>query len=129
MKYLSVGETERLNALAVALLPAKQADAAKLVARHRLKSVIEACRTEPGDMYAKATAPLKGLIQQHPFASGNRRTAMLAAKAFIKQNGGHVAIADTSTQARVLQGIRERYDADEEIQTWLKTGNIREFVR
>ncbi len=129
MRYPSSEEIERLNVLAISLIPAKQADAPKLVAPARLMSVIETCKVEPGGVYAKAAALLKGLIQQHPFASANRRTAMLAAKAFIKQNGGHVAIADEASQARVLQGIRERHYNDAEIQDWFKTGNIRQFAR
>lgn len=72
---------------------------------------------------------LKGLIQKHPFASGNRRTAFIAAKDFILINAHKFGIRDDPTSAKVMQGIREDYYSNNEIKEWLKYGKIREFKR
>ena len=72
---------------------------------------------------------LKGLVQKHPFASGNRRTAFIATKDFITSNNGKFNIKDDPSQARALQGVREKYYPSEEIKEWIKNGKIRSFKR
>ncbi|MBI3034361.1 Fic family protein [Candidatus Woesearchaeota archaeon] len=81
-----------------------------------------------GDIFDKAVTLLKGLIQAHPFESGNRRTAYVVAESFIKLNGGN-SKSDNGKNARTLQGIREGYYTDAEIRKWFIKGEIREFKR
>lgn len=87
------------------------------------------CEEYEGDIFDKAVILLKGLIQKHPFASGNRRTAFIVTKYFLQINNKKFGIKDQEKQARVMQGIRERYYSDNEIKEWIKNGKIREFKR
>lgn len=79
--------------------------------------------------YDKATCLLKNLIQKHPFASGNRRTAFSVTERFLINNNFEIKISNEAINAATLTGIREGYYSDEEIKEWLKTGRIREFKR
>ncbi len=72
---------------------------------------------------------LKGLIQKHAFASGNRRTAFLATKYFLQENKEKFGPKDDSSKSKVMIGIREQYYSDEEIKEWLKNGKVKEFSR
>ena len=96
---------------------------------HKIDLAIEQCRQTKGDVYDKAVSLLKGLIQKHPFASGNRRTAFIVAKEFLLSNTAVFGVKDDPTHARVMQGIREDYYADKEIREWIKNCKIREFKR
>jgi prophage maintenance system killer protein len=80
-------------------------------------------------VYDRALVLLKGLIQKHPFSSGNRRTAFIVTKDFILSNNERFKIKDDPKHARVMQGIREQYYSDEEIKEWIQHGKIREFKR
>ena len=77
----------------------------------------------------KPACLLKEIIQEHPFESGNRRTAFIVAKEFLLSNKATFGVKDNPTHARVMQGIREGYYKDEEIKEWIKNGKIREFRR
>ena len=74
----------------------------------------------------KAVVLLKGVAQEHPFASGNRRTAVVAAIKFLRMNGQSVSLEHNP---KILQGIRENYYSDKEIHDWLVGGEMREFKR
>ena len=82
-----------------------------------------------GNIYDKAVILLKGLIQKHPFASGNRRTAFIVTKDFIISNNEKFKIKDDPKYAKVMLGIREDYYQDKEIMGWIKDGKIRQFKR
>ncbi len=77
-------------------------------------------------MFDKAASLLVGLIQGHFFDSGNRRTAYLAAKLFLKANGTELQI---EYYAPVFTGIREGFYGRAEVINWLKGNGIREFNR
>ncbi len=112
------------------LTPERAVEYNLLVLSHaKLVEVIDGCRALDGDVYDKAVFLLKGLIQKHPFASGNRRTAFVATKDFLVSNGEKFGVKDRPEDARVMIGIRERYYDDEDIKGWLKHGTIREFRR
>ena len=72
---------------------------------------------------------LKGLVQGHAFASGNRRTAFIATKYFLTTNKAKISVGDEPENAKVMLGIREQQYSDSEIKEWLKHGKIREFKR
>lgn len=117
------------NFLALELIKVKKADKPKVLSRSKILEVIKECEQKEGDIYDKAVILLRGLIQKHPFASGNRRTAFLVTEDFILDNNHKFIIRDDPQFAQALQGIREHYYSDEEIKEWLKHGKIREFKR
>jgi prophage maintenance system killer protein len=114
----------RLNIIKV-----KKADKAEILNRYAIEKAIDDCKSLDADIYGKAVLLLKGLIQKHPFASGNRRTAFIATKDFLLSNNQKFEIQDNPGQARVMQGIRENYYTDEEVKEWIKNGKIRKFER
>jgi len=132
MKSILYPTPERImeyNLLALSLIKAKKADKSEVLSYKKLADAVEDCETNKGDIYDKAVFLLKRLIQGHPFASGNRRTAFIVAKDFLLSNGGKFTIHDNPEQARVMLGIRENYYTDAEIKGWIKNGEIREFKR
>ena len=91
--------------------------------------MIKSCKENEGDIYDKALVLLRGLIQNHPFASGNRRTALIVTKDFLLSNNAKFKIRDDPKYAKVMQGIREDYYTNKEIKEWIKNGKIKEFKR
>ena len=117
------------NILVLTLIKLKKSDKPRLLSYQKLCNTIEACKNKEGDIYDKATVLLKGLIQGHPFASGNRRTAFVSTKNFVTKNKSKFMIQDHPAQAKIMTGIREGFYTDEEIKEWIKYGQIREFKR
>lgn len=128
-KYPSAEKVIEYNVLALAIIQAKKADQAKVLSHRKISKVLEDCENLEGDLYDKATILLRGLVQSHPFASGNRRTAFMTMKYFLIINGAKIGAPDDPANARVLQGIREGFYSDLEIKEWIKNGKIREFTR
>ena len=127
--YPTVEKVIEYNVLALKLIKVKKADQPKILSRGKVSGIIEETRKAEGDIYDKAIALLKGIVQKHPFASGNRRTAFIVAKEFLVSNHKAFNIEDNPEQARAMQGIREDYYTNEEIKDWIKHGKIREFKR
>jgi len=127
--YLTPERIVELNLFAITYIKVKKADSAKLLSYIKLADATNECQEASGDLYDKAVALMKGIIQKHPFASGNRRTAFIAAKIFLTENKAKFGIPDDPSAAKVMQGIRENYYANEEIKRWLQHGKIRTFVR
>jgi death-on-curing family protein len=132
MKKLSYPTPEKiiqLNILSLTFIKVKKSDKAEVMSYSKINAIVNECISLDGDVYDKAVILLKGIIQQHPFASGNRRTAFIAAKMFIQNNNLKFNVTDAPENAETLQGIRERYYSDEELKEWIKNGTIRRFVR
>jgi death-on-curing family protein len=127
--YPTAEKIVEYNALALNLLKVKKADKPEVLSGRKIIEIVDSCRETKGDLYDKAVTLLKGLIQNHPFASGNRRTAFVVAKDFVLSNKGKFKIKDDPRYAKVMQGIREGYYNDEELKEWIKNGKIREFRR
>lgn len=127
--YPTPGRIIELNLLVLSMIRAKKADRPQLLDRARLSQVIEDCKESEGDVYDKAVILLKGLVQKHPFASGNRRTAFVATKEFLHGNKATMRIEDTPENARVMLGIREKDYTDPEIKEWIQHGKIKAFKR
>ena len=64
------------------------------------------------------------LVLKHPFASGNRRTALVTTKKFLLDNNVESKLKNDEEEAKVLKKIRYGEYKDEEIKEWLKTGKI-----
>ena len=129
ISYPAPAKIIEYNVLALSRIKAKKADKAQVLNPARIVNVLSRCKASQGDIYAKAVCLIKGLIQEHAFASGNRRTAFITTKAFIHANGGQFRIKDKPQYARVMQGIRENYYTDNEIREWILYGRIKEFKR
>ncbi|MDP3917294.1 MAG: Fic family protein [Nanoarchaeota archaeon] len=129
LKYPTADRIIEYNVLALTIIKVKKADRPKVLSSGRLDHIIKECEILEGDLYDKAVCLLKGIIQLHPFASGNRRTAFIVTKEFLNQNGGKFNIEDDPKQAKVMLGIREKYYMDEEIKEWIKHGKIKPFKR
>ena len=127
--YLSVDQIIEYNILAINLIQVKKGDKAEVLSKSKINDIVEFCKEVKGDVYDKAVFLLKGLIQKHPFASGNRRTAFIVVKAFLLINNQVLGVNDDPEQARIMIGIRENFYKDEELKEWLKYGKIRKFER
>lgn len=126
MRYLANDEVVAINEEVLSSIKVKKADSFKVLSHSKLNSVLEKVAEATGDIYDKAVALLKGISQEHPFASGNRRTAMVATIRFLRMNGEEALVKE---DAKILQGVRESYYADSEIKQWLKGDDMREFKR
>jgi len=129
MIYPTTEKIIEYNLLALELIKVRKADKAEVLSKSKISEVICECEETEGDVYDKAIILLKGLIQKHPFASGNRRTAFIATKDFILINNYKFGVKDDPSSAKVMQGIRENHYSLEEIKEWLKHGKIRTFAR
>ena len=126
MRYLLEQQIILLNKKAVSVLRVKKADSFKVLSYAKLKSVVASYKKASGDVLDKSVILLKGLLQEHVFASANRRTAIVALITFTKLNGVGIVL---HFEPRVIQGIREGYYSDEEIKQWLQGCEIHEFKR
>ncbi|MBI3033291.1 Fic family protein [Candidatus Woesearchaeota archaeon] len=117
--YPEVEKVVEYNYLILTLLKAKKGDQQKTLSAAKLFQVIEECKFNRGDIYDKAVVLIKGIVQKHPFASGNRRTAFITTKDFIVKNHHTFGIKDNPDYVRVMLGIRENYYMDNEIRGWI----------
>ena len=117
------------NYLALQFIKVKKADKPKVLSYNKIVEIIKDCKAKKGDVYDKAVVLLRGIVQKHAFASGNRRTAFITTKEFVLSNGAKFGIKDDPLNAKVMLGIREGYYDDEELKEWIKNGKIREFKR
>ncbi|PIN77417.1 hypothetical protein COV16_06825 [Candidatus Woesearchaeota archaeon CG10_big_fil_rev_8_21_14_0_10_34_8] len=117
------------NLLALKLIKVKKSDQAKVLSKARILDIVYDCEDKKGDIYDKSVCLLKGIIQKHPFASGNRRTAFLVTKDFLILNKKKFQVKNDSSYAKVMLGIRENFYSDKEIKEWIEYGKIKEFRR
>jgi death-on-curing family protein len=132
MKKIIYPQTEKiieLNFLAINFIREKKSDKAKVLSVLKIHHALKKCKDKQGDVYDKATVLLKMIIGGHPFESGNRRTAFLTVKHFLRLNGKMFSPENIPEQSKTMLGIREGYYTDSEIKEWLKNGKIREFKR
>jgi death-on-curing protein len=127
--YPSVDEIIEFNVLSLAIIRAKEADSHGVLSRAKIADAIDECRNARGDLYLKAAVLLRALVKKHAFASGNRRTAFIAAKSFAVSNRGAFKVSDDPEAAKVMRGVRENHYSDEEVRRWIKYGEIRAFSR
>src|SRR3989338_10087575 len=115
------------NILVLSIIKVKKADKPEVMSHSKLIKIIESCKEFKGDIYDKAAELMIGLIGNHPFASGNRRTAFIAVKDFLLSNNQKLKITDDPKYAKVMTGIREGYYTHDEVKEWIKNGKIKEF--
>lgn len=79
-------------------------------------------RYEDPSVWKLAAAYCEGLLQNHPFADGNKRAGLLAARTFLFKNGYRLEPEETETVAvirRVAAGELDR----EELAEWLEANS------
>lgn len=86
----------------------------------RLTSVLDSA-AEHDDPYDRAASLLRGIASAHVFEDGNKRTAWVVAKTYLRQQGRDVEPSGEPA-ANVLKHYK-RYDT-EELATWLRRGDI-----
>ena len=127
--YPSVDDIIEFNALMLSIIRVKKADQHKVLSVGKIAECIAEAEDCEGDLYDKAAVLMFMLVKNHPFASGNRRTAFITTKEFVLKNKGKFKIPNNSSNARVMIGIRERYYSNDKIKEWIKNGKIRKFER
>ena len=126
IRYLTSDELIEVNRIVLKEIVVRKADRPQVLSYQKIEKLVEQVSKTEGDVYDKATILLVGLVKQHPFASGNRRTAYVATKFFLESNGYRVTVTHSPG---VLQGVREGFYTTEEIKSWLEGSAIREFTR
>ncbi|MDP3992901.1 MAG: type II toxin-antitoxin system death-on-curing family toxin [bacterium] len=71
------------------------------------------------DLYSKAAVLLAGLVKNHGFVDGNKRTATAATSVFLQKNGYDFIASETALWKFVVAVAEGKYDT-EEIAAWLK---------
>lgn len=127
--HLTEDDIIELNKISLENIKAKKADKHETLNYRKLREIMEESKNIQGDVYDEAVYLLRSILQNHPFASGNRRTALVAATMLLHKNNEKNNIRNYEKQNRVLQGIRENYYSNEEIRKWLMEGEIHEFER
>lgn len=74
-------------------------------------------------VYEKAAAMMRGIIGDHPFSDGNKRTAMLTGLTLLELNGCTVTIRQGELEDFAVKIAVEKFDVAE-IAVWLE-GNAR----
>ena len=128
LKYPTSEKIIESNKKVVRDIKVKKADKFGVLNKVKIDNVVSLCKAKD-NVYGKASCLLKGIIQEHPFESANRRTAFVVMEDFLKENKKPLKVENSGKQAKVLQGIREGYYSDQEIKNWLKKGEIRGFKR
>ena len=128
-KYLDVEDIVSINKRVIKEIPVKKSDKHEVLNRSAIILTINSCKKQTGDVWDKSVVLLRGIIKKHPFASGNRRTAIVAMVTFLNKNKLETKIRNNQSLDKILQGVREDYYTLEEIKNWIKGGEINDFVR
>lgn len=129
LKYLDYEDIIEINRRVLKGLPVKKADRHKVLSLIAIMDISNEYRTIEGDLWDKAGYLLRELVRKHPFASGNRRTAMESVILFLKLNDERIGVRNVKNNDKILQGIREEHYSKTEIREWLLRGEIRDFDR
>ncbi len=129
LHYPSAEQIVEFNKMVLVLVKVRKADTPKVLSYQKVLDSLEECKRKEGDIYDKTVVLLTAIIQKHPFASGNRRTAFVVIADFLSHNNAPLGISNEPYQAKVLQGIREGFYTSKEIKEWIKYGKIKQFKR
>jgi len=79
-------------------------------------------RYEDPSVYELAATYCEGFLQNHPFADGNKRAGLLAARAFLFKNGYRLAPEEAETVA-VIRQVAAGKLGREELAEWLEANS------
>jgi len=74
---------------------------------------------EKPDAHALAAAYAKGIVQNHPFIDGNKRTGFMLAAVFLETNGWSLTASEESVVAQTL-ALAGRKTGEENYAHWLR---------
>jgi death-on-curing protein len=120
MKFLTIEQLLELHVLAI-----QMGGSTGLRDLGRLESALASLRQEVfGEelyptIFEKAAVLLRGVIADHPFVDGNKRTAMLASLTLLKINGYRFTIKEGELEDFAVQVAVEHVDIPV-IAAWLK---------
>jgi death on curing protein len=84
----------------------------------RPKNLFAYGEPEP-DVAALAAAYAFGIIKNHPFVDGNKRTAYVVCRAFLKLNGADIVAAEADRYLTIVSVADDRV-SDEAFAEWLR---------
>lgn len=70
-------------------------------------------------LFELAAAYCHGIVRNHPFVDGNKRTGLLAARAFLFRNGYRLD-PDEADMVRVVERVASGKVSEEELAQWVK---------
>ncbi len=74
---------------------------------------------ENPDIFTLAAAYISGLVRNHPFIDGNKRTAFMIGYAFLSRNGKELTAPEAEATAIVLD-LASKKIKEEELAVWLR---------
>lgn len=80
------------------------------------------------DLYALAASYGFGLARNHPFADGNKRTALIAIRLFLRLNGAAFN-ASSEEKYRVIVDLAAGNLLEDELATWLRSVSLGDWVK
>lgn len=108
------------NKLVLKKFPVSKADRFKLLSREKILKVSKGVRKIEGDIEDKAGYLFKELAIQHPFDSGNKRTAYFSANQFISKNKGYFIAKKRDKQKLFVHKIKHGEVSDKDISNWFR---------
>jgi death-on-curing protein len=76
------------------------------------------------DLFTLAAAYAGGIVQDHPFLDGNKRTAFLVAYTFLSENGWNLETPETEIVSHMIS-LASRRETEEQFAAWLRASSIR----
>ncbi|PIQ97152.1 MAG: type II toxin-antitoxin system death-on-curing family toxin [Nitrospinae bacterium CG11_big_fil_rev_8_21_14_0_20_56_8] len=76
------------------------------------------------DLFDLAAAYVQGIVRNHPFLDGNKRTAFLTGYVFLARNG-MLLQAPEAEAAQVMLNLASRKIKEEEFAAWLKKNSAK----
>lgn len=70
-------------------------------------------------MHELAAAYCCGIVRNHPFVDGNKRAGLLAARAFLFQNG-YRFVPDEAETVEVIEGVADGEVSEAELTAWIE---------
>jgi death-on-curing protein len=71
------------------------------------------------DRFTLATAYITGIIRNHPFIDGNKRTAFMTGYVFLSRNGKEL-IADEAEATQIMLALASTKVSEEDFALWIK---------
>jgi death on curing protein len=75
------------------------------------------------DIFRLAAAYCAGIVKNHPFVDGNKRTGILAANAFLHLNG-FVFSPDEATVVTMIVGLAAGDIGEDTVAEWLRANSV-----
>jgi len=74
---------------------------------------------EAPDLFVLAAAYINGIVQNHPFLDGNKRTGFVVGGVFLERNGKSLTASEEEATA-VIFALAEKKFKEEELAVWLR---------